>query len=120
MPYGKSKTNFTTIEGCRLVMRANRCSMGYSIRELAKKINYSSSYIGEIEKGTCNVSIDVAKVIANALQNPRYWEIAETFKFKKVSNKGDMEFIGCDGTLITIDRNSLKEVLDIKEEVSTE
>lgn len=115
MPYGKPKNTFTTRDGCRLIMRANRYAMGLSIRELAKRTNYSPSYIGEIEAGTCDVSINTAKSIAKALMNPKYWEIAEKFKFKEVSPSGDMIFKGSDGTELVVKRDDIMQIFDEKQ-----
>lgn len=48
-------------------IRALRKKDGLSQEQLAEKVNMSSKYLGEIERGQVNFSIDIAERISNAL-----------------------------------------------------
>ena len=48
-------------------IRALRKKNGLSQEQLAERVNMSSKYLGEIERGQVNFSIDIAERISNAL-----------------------------------------------------
>lgn len=53
-----------------LVLQRQRMAKGLSKQELAQKAGLHQTYIGMIERGTSNPSIDTANAIAEALGMP--------------------------------------------------
>lgn len=51
-------------------IRLLRTEKGYSLRELGKRVNLSFSYLGDIERGRTNPSIETLKSLAEALEVP--------------------------------------------------
>lgn len=102
MPYGQTRTdNWAKGHRPRLMLRAARKNLNLSINELALKTGYANSYIGEIEKGTCEMSVRCAKDLAKALLVSDWWDLCEKFQYK-VKRNGTEVFIGDNGTEIVI------------------
>ena len=51
-------------------IRAERFKMGYTQEELAEKSGFHRTYIGDVEKGVKNITINNCSIIAKALCIP--------------------------------------------------
>lgn len=101
MAYGKAHDDWTKRHTPRLMLRAARKEMNLSIRDLAKKANWSASYIGEAEKGTCEMSVEMAKSLAKVLMVNNWWELIERFTY--VDDGDKCKFVGDNGTIIVVE-----------------
>lgn len=110
MAYGKPFTDdWTKKHQPRLMLRSCRKAMNLSIRDLASKAHWSPSYIGEAEKGTCEMSIRMAQSLAKVLMVNNWYDLTEKFRYEE--HNGKCKFIGDNGTVIEIanieDRNEM-------------
>lgn len=102
MAYGRARDNWTKRHTPRLMLRAARKELNLSIRDLAKRANWSASYVGEVEKGTCEMSVEMAKSLAKVLMVNNWWELIERFTF--VDDGVNCKFVGDNGTIIVVER----------------
>lgn len=110
MAYRKAFTDdWTKKHYPRIMLRSARKEMNLSIRELAKRANWSRSYIGEAEKGTCAMSVRMAQDLARVLMVNNWWDLIEQFRYEE--KKGVCKFIGNCGTIIEIRTTQEKDKL---------
>lgn len=108
MAYGTTRAdNWAKGHKPRLILRSARKNMNLSIRELAHKVGYSASYLGEAEKGTCEMSVKFAQDLAKALLVSNWWDLCEKFEYK-VKRNGAEAFIGDNGTEVIISTKNKK------------
>lgn len=113
MAYGKTYTDdWTKKHYPRILLRSARKEMNLSIRELAKKSNWSASYIGEAEKGTCEMSIRMAQDLAKVLMINNWWDLIEQFHYEE--KDGKYKFIGNCGTIIEVETDENKDKIIVK------
>ncbi|RJP78612.1 MAG: XRE family transcriptional regulator [Desulfobacteraceae bacterium] len=67
-------------------IRSLRRSKDYSQEEFAELAEISGKYLGEIERGQANLSLDIVEKISNAFNI----EIAELFDFQHESTRKEM------------------------------
>lgn len=102
LAYGKIRNDNWAKNGHpRLTLRAARRAMNLSIPELAKRAHWSTSYVGEIEKGTCNMSVECARSLAKVLMVSNWWELCERFSYE--NKNGQSRFVGDNGTIIVVE-----------------
>ena len=70
-----------------LVLQQQRTAKKLSKQELAQKAGLHQTYIGMIERGTSNPSLDAANAIAEALEIPFSKMIAETEAERRRADK---------------------------------
>lgn len=77
-------------------IRAERFRMGYTQEELAEKSGFHRTYIGDVERGAKNITINNCAIIATALCLPLSDLIskAENCLFTSDSNEPDIEMRG--------------------------
>lgn len=52
------------------ILRAQRLTIGLSLRELSARTNVSNAYLSEVERGRHEPSLSVLRAVASALQTP--------------------------------------------------
>jgi transcriptional regulator with XRE-family HTH domain len=81
-----------------LMMRTRRKAHGMSLDDLARATGLSKSFLSEVERGECSISIENFYGIAHALGN-RPSQFLEAFEEKVVFRSKDAEFLPLEKTL---------------------
>jgi len=58
------------------VVRIHRLRLQYTQEQLAEAAGIHATYVGMVERGERNCSLDIAAAIADALRSP-FWELIE-------------------------------------------
>jgi len=66
-------------------IQRRRTELGLSLRDLAKKINVSSSYLSTIERGKTKPSLEKLNELSRGLNCPVIWLIGEEKVLKKIN-----------------------------------
>ncbi|TKH45109.1 helix-turn-helix transcriptional regulator [Paenibacillus sp. FSL R10-2782] len=104
----------TIAERIGIVVRELRKGQGLTQQELADEIGTSFSYIGRVERGESNVTIETITKITNALN-------IEFFDFMSLGKKQENEVIlAINALLLKQDEQSHKKALNILKEVFDE
>lgn len=104
------KTALAKVIGERL--RATRKKQGLSQEELAHRSNTHPTYVGQIERGEKNITIDTLEKITKALNI----SLEELFRFSSLNNDLDEKIVQLNNLLLSVseeDRDSLIKVINV-------
>jgi transcriptional regulator with XRE-family HTH domain len=84
-------------------IRIKRKDRGYSLNQLAEKINKTSSYLSQVERGLAEPSITALREIAKALEVPIFYFLIEEESHNAVVKKEERRILNFPGSHITFE-----------------
>jgi transcriptional regulator with XRE-family HTH domain len=84
-------------------IRKLRRSKGLSLADLAEKINKTSSYLSQVERGLAEPSITALREIASALDIPIFYFLLDNEKHNSVVRKNERKVLQFPGSHLTFE-----------------